>query len=229
MKKALFMMSIVLIACVSMTVTSCSNEEESSDKHFMVETKAMNNFKNDFLDFIFSVKRNINNIKTRSGFEVDAEDELSEEDEALLAEYIESLDASAIEMFLSLGLTEEDLQNIEELESPFVASIAAIQIINTLQEIEEPEEPEDPMEPEGRWITLEEFIDYSVDCLLDACGISEEEIVPILAGGTALTKEAVRKTAVTVIKNVGRRIGTGYIGTTILVWRYGKCMLGKLS
>ena len=230
MKKVLFLMSIALIACVSMAVISCSNEDETSVKNFISKKQAINNFKNDFFEFTASVKKaiNINNTKTRSGIN-DLENALSQEEEILLTEYIEQLDNSAINLFLSIGITEEDLQNLEELENPFIASIAAVETIRTLEQVIEDEEPEDPMEPEGRWVTVKEFIDYSVDCLLDACGISEEEIVPILIGGTAMTKESVRKTAITIIKNVGKRAGTGYIGATILVYRYGKCMIGKLS
>lgn len=226
MKKVFLLMSIALIACVSMAVISCSNENEtiSEPKLSTKQKKSVKKFCKDFVSFSSSIQKTIRKKGPTKTFMKKVQESV---EEAQLMTYIKELDESGIEMLLNLGLTENDIENYGLNEQPMLSSTVALSTIYALETsdlIEEdmPLTPEDI--PEG--FEINQFLQDARECMYEVIGIDIQAMGYGLIADSA-AEGAVRKAVVKIVEKVATRIaaaGTG-IGAAVIIGQWAWCMV----
>lgn len=200
MKKVFLMMSIILFACVSMTVTSCSNEEERLENvtHVLQSQISRQEMKSIQQSIIKKIQ-----TRTRSGF-----NELTEEEaeELLIPLYESGLSLqeqilSAIEANPS-EFTNTDIEMIENLEEDQLATLGFIVA---------------ELEFENEESILEAVSSSSVkDCIAVALGISTIKNIGINGLISA-------KTGMQIVWQIGKRY-LGYVGLAWAIWDFVDCV-----
>ena len=228
MKKVFLMMSIILFACVSMTVTSCSNHEEtiSEPKLSIKQKESVNKFCKDFVSFTSSMQKKAHQIGTGKTFMKKIQESIIE---TQIMTYIEELDESGIEMLLNLGLTENDIEAYGLDEQPMLSSMVALSTIYALEtsdliEEDTPFEPEDI--PEG--FEIVQFLQDARDCMYEVVGIDIQAIGYGIIADTA-AEGAVKKAVIKIVERVATKLaaaGTG-IGAAVIVGQWAWCMAWK--
>lgn len=203
MKKVLFLMSIALIACVSMTVTSCSNEEEHLEKVTSVIHSKIS--KNEIKSIEEAIFKKVH-TRTRSGIE-----ELTEE------EAMEILNPLYEE---GLNLQEQILTNIKANPSEYTSS--DVYIIESLQEeqlamlayvVAQVDYATDNDEEANESLEISIPPSKVMSCIAAAFGL--EQIVE-----HALTPKA----AIRLAWNLGKRIGLSWVGVALTVYSFVDCI-----
>ena len=194
-------MSIALIACVSMAVISCSNEEEYSENATSVIHCKIS--KNEIKSIEQAIFKKVH-TRTRSGIdgltEEEAKDILSplyEEGLNLQEQILANIEANPSEF------TNSDIDIIEGLEEEQLAMLAYV--VAQLDQVDE-DDPNQPLE-------MSISADKVMSCIAAAFGV--EQIIE-----HALTP----KVAIRIAWNLGKRIGLSWVGVALTVYSFVDCI-----
>ena len=229
MKKVIFMMGFALMA---FAVTSCNNEDEivqelQEDQPLTTEDiQSVQNFAKSFASFYKNTTPIVEKrmARTRST----AAD--NQRDMDAIQQQAEMLGESAQQMFMEIGFTERELNNLCPLENKEVYALVGVQMLSVMAN-EMPEIVDDcPEEPGLEDFSMTEQVQYAGECLSAVIGFDvikdvTSEIIP------AIVKEGVSKKVFkeaaerAVVKIVTRFAGKIVAGPAAILGEWAACMV----
>jgi hypothetical protein len=232
MKKVVY----CVIALFMLVVSSCSSDiavgEEKSDA-VVLDQKSIDEFYKEAARLKYSLVSMTNQSITRSGDNINPENTFTPEEMQQITEYVDSLDARAINLLMAYGFSSQDITEMRVGEVPMVATVVAYEMLECADNLEayNPETPL-PYTPDGRQISYEDFKDMGWDCLLDVIGLSPQEIgenVFLYSFSSEGFKKALTEIGKIAAKNVAKYLSKGSLGLCLFMWSWGNCMIGKLD
>lgn len=231
MKKVFFMMSFALMA---FAVTSCNNEDEivqelQEDQPLTTEDiQSVKNFAKSFASF----HKNITPVVEKRMARTRSTAADNQRDMDAIQQQAEMLGESAQQMFVEIGFTEQELNNLCPLENKEVYAIVGMQMLSVMAN-EMPEIVEDcPEDPGPEGFSVAEQVEFAGECLGAVIGIDiikdfRSEIAPLIAKegiSKAVFREAAEKTVVKVVTRFAGKIAAG--PAAILI-EWGICMVAR--
>ena len=229
MKKLFFIMSLALMAVF--VVVSCSNEDEfaqeqQKDQPLTTENiQSMQNFVRSFARF----HKNTTPIVEKRMARTRSTAADNQRDIEAIQQQVEMLGESAQQMFMEIGFTEQELNNLCPLENREVYALVGVQMLSVMAN-QMPEIIDDcPEEPGDEELSMAEQVQYAGECLSAVIGFDimkdfASEIAP------AIVKEGVSKKVLKeamergVVKIVTRFAGKIAAGPGAILGEWAACM-----
>ena len=232
MKKVVY----CVIALFMLVVASCSSDiavGEEKPNAVVLDQKSIDEFYKEADRLKYSLVSMTNQGITRSGDNINPENMFTPEEMQQITEYVDSLDARAINLLMAYGFSNQDIIEMRAGEAPMVATVVAYEMLESVDDLEayNPTTPM-PATPDGRYITYEEYKDMGWDCILDIIGLDAGSVAGIV-GLNSLSPNAIKGVLIQIGKiaysNVSKYLSKGSLGLCIFLVEWGICMKGKLA
>ena len=224
------------IAFFMLVVVSCSSDntvgEEKSDA-VVLDQKSIDEFYKEAARLKYSLISLTNKSFTRSGDNINPENMFTPDEIQQITEYVDSLDARAINLLMAYGFSNLDITEMQAGVTPMVATVVAYEMLECVDNLEtyDPTTPM-PTTPDGRYITYEEYKDMGWDCILEIIGLDAASVVGVV-GLSSLSQNAIKETLIKLGKiacsSVSKYLSKGSLGLCVFLVEWGLCMKGKLA
>ena len=235
MKRIFYIMGLALMA---FTVSSCSQEDEmaqelqTKDRPMTAEDiRPLQDFAASFARFYTKTEPILQKRMARAKAGLNTASD-NQRDIQAMGLQAEMLGAAAQQMFLEIGFTEQELDNLCPLEDKEVYAVVGVQMLGLMME-GMPELVEDcPIEPGGEEvldIDWRQQVEYASECASAVLGLNifqclTEELLPGILDGT-MTKKLFKETAEKVLtKAINKLAGKLVAGPTYIIAEWGACI-----
>lgn len=234
MKRIFYIMGLALMA---FTVSSCSQEDEmaqelqTKDRPMTAEDiRPLQDFAASFARFYTKTEPILQKRMARAKAGLNTASD-NQRDIQAMGLQAEMLGAAAQQMFLEIGFTEQELDNLCPLEDKEVYAVVGVQMLGLMMD-GMPELVEDcPIEPGGEeMLDMPQLVKVSVNCMMEVLGLDLiDELIVGFKAGEKLTEKYIKETCEKFIKKTvskcAKYAAGGAVSVGILTAEWGWCVV----